>query len=122
MIHSFALLLGCLVAGEALSRSAGLPIPGAITGMGLLLAGLALRGGIGASLEATATGLLTHLALFLVPGGAGIVLHLARIQAEWLAILAALLVSTVLTLIVTATTFRVASRLIDRDLASESAR
>jgi putative effector of murein hydrolase LrgA (UPF0299 family) len=41
MIYSFALLLGCLVAGEILSRLTGLPVPGSITGMGILLAGLA---------------------------------------------------------------------------------
>src|SRR5919112_558964 len=98
MIGSLALLLGCLLIGEVLARVTGLPVPGAITGMGLLLAGLVLRGGIGASLEATAKGLLAHLALLLVPGGAGIVLHLARLQTEWLAISAALLASTALTL------------------------
>ena len=122
MIGSLALLLGCLAAGEALSAWTGLPVPGAITGMGLLLVGLAIRGGIGPSLEATAKGLLAHLALLLVPGGTGIVLHLARLREEWLAISAALLVSTVLTLAVTAATFRLASRLLDREPGSEGAR
>lgn len=122
MIASLALLLGCLTLGEVLARATGLPVPGAITGMGLLLAGLALRGRIEASLEATAKGLLAHLALLLVPGGAGIVLHLARLREEWLAILAALLVSTALTLVVTAATFRIVARLLDRDRAGEGAR
>ena len=122
MIASLALLLGCLAAGEALSAWTGLPVPGAITGMGLLLVGLAIRGGIGPSLEAAAKGLLAHLALLLVPGGAGIVLHLARLREEWLAISAALFVSTVLTLAVTAAMFRLASRLLDRGPGSEDAR
>jgi putative effector of murein hydrolase LrgA (UPF0299 family) len=64
MIHSFALLFGFLAAGEALSGWTGLPIPGAITGMGLLLAGLALSRG-SAALTATARGLLAHLSLLL---------------------------------------------------------
>ena len=122
MIASLALLLGCLAAGEALSRSTGLPVPGAITGMGLLLVGLAIRGGIGPSLEATAKGLLAHLALLLVPAGAGIVLHLARLREEWLAVSAALLASTALTLAATAATFRLVARLLDREPGAKGAR
>jgi len=121
MIAALALLLGCLTIGEVLAGVTGLPVPGAITGMGLLLAGLVLRGSIGTSLEVTAKRLLAHLALLLVPGGAGIVLHLARLQAEWLAILMALLVSTVLTLVVTAATFRIVARLLKQDLAGGGA-
>ena len=67
MIGSLALLLGCLAAGEVLAAWTGLPVPGAITGMGILLVGLAVRGSIGPSLEGTAKGLLAHLALLLVP-------------------------------------------------------
>ena len=122
MVGSLALLLGCLAAGEALSRATGLPVPGAITGMGILLVGLAVRGGIGPSLEATAGGLLAHLALLLVPAGAGVVLHLARLREEWLAISVALLASTALTLAVTAATFRLVSRLLDREPGVRDAR
>jgi holin-like protein len=67
MIGSLALLLGCLAAGEVLAAWTGLPVPGAITGMGILLVGLAVRGSIGPSLKGTAKGLLAHLALLLVP-------------------------------------------------------
>lgn len=122
MIGSLALLLGCLAAGEALAAWIGLPVPGAITGMGILLVGLAIRGGIGPSLEATAKGLLAHLALLLVPSGAGIVLHLARLREEWVAIAVALLASTALTLAATAVTFCLVSRLLDRAPEREGAR
>ena len=122
MIGSLTLLLGCLAAGEALSAWTGLPVPGAITGMGILLVGLAIRGSIGPSLEATAKGLLAHLALLLVPVGAGIVLHLARMREEWLAISAALLASTALTLAATAVTFRLVSRLLDQEPGVKDAR
>jgi holin-like protein len=122
MIGSLALLLGCLAVGEVLAAWTGLPVPGAITGMGILLVGLAIRGSIGPSLEATAKGLLAHLALLLVPAGAGIVLHLARLREEWLAISAALLASTALTLAATAVTFRLVSRLLDREPDVKGAR
>ena len=41
-----------------------------------------------------------------MPAGTGIMLHFGRIRAEWLPILAALLVSTILTIMVTAAVFR----------------
>jgi holin-like protein len=88
---------------------------GAIAGIGILLVGLAVRGSIGPSLDATAKGLLAHLALLLVPAGAGIVLHLARLREEWLAISAALLASTALT-------FRLVSLLLDREPGAKGAR
>jgi holin-like protein len=121
MIGSLALLLGCLAAGEVLAAWTGLPVPGAITGMGILLAGLAVRGSIGPSLKGTAKGLLAHLALLLVPAGAGIVLHLARLREEWLAISAALLASTALTLATTAVTFRLVSRLLNQEPGAKGA-
>ena len=120
MIRAFALLFGCLAAGEALSRWAGLPIPGAIAGMALLLAGLPLSGG-NEPLAATARGLLAHLSLLLVPGGAGIILHAGRIREEWIGIAAALLASTLLTVAVTAVTFRVVSRLLGQETGDEAA-
>ena len=120
MIRSFALLFGCLAAGQALSGWTGLPVPGAIVGMGLLLGALTLSGG-DARLTATARGLLAHLSLLLVPGGAGIILHAGRIREEWIGTSAALLVSTVLTVVVTAVTFRAVSRLLGQDPCAEAA-
>ena len=120
MIRTFALLFGCLALGEALSRWASLPLPGAITGMALLLGGLAISGG-SASLAVTARGLLAHLSLLLVPGGTGIILHAGRIREEWIGIAAALLVSTVLTVVVTAVTFRAVSRLLGQETGDEAA-
>ena len=121
MIRSFALLFGCLAAGEILSGWTGLPVPGAITGMGLLLAGLAVSGG-SAPLTTIARGLLAHLSLLLVPGGAGIIAHAGRIREEWISIAAALLTSTVLTVAVTAITFRAVARLLGQDPDTEAVR
>jgi putative effector of murein hydrolase LrgA (UPF0299 family) len=101
MIAGLALLLICQLAGEVLARLIHLPVPGPVIGMGLLFAGLAIRGGPPAKLEQTANGLLSHLSLLFVPAGVGIMLHLDLILSQWQPILAALVISTALTIGVT---------------------
>jgi holin-like protein len=102
MIESLALILLCQLIGEVLVRLTHLPVPGPVIGMGLLFAGLVLRGGPPEKLETTADSLLSHLSLLFVPAGVGIMLHLDLIMSQWLPILAALVISTALTIGVTA--------------------
>lgn len=111
MLNALAILLVCQLIGEAVARGLGLPVPGPVLGLVLLFAGLAVRGGTPAPLQETAQGLLRHLSLLFVPAGVGIMLHVARIRSEWLAILSALVLSTLLTLAVTAIVFRLVARL-----------
>ena len=100
MIAALSLLLVCQLAGELLTRLAGLPVPGPVLGMVLLFAILAISGRVPDRLRQTAETLLQHLSLLFVPAGVGVMLHAARIQAEWPAIVAALAVSTLLTIVV----------------------
>ncbi|GAB6052193.1 CidA/LrgA family protein [Magnetospira thiophila] len=95
------LLLICQLLGEAVVLGTGLPVPGPVIGMAILFVGLIIRGSLPEGLQATATGLLRHLSLLFVPAGVGVMVHLRLLQAEWEAILAALLASTVLTIAVT---------------------
>jgi holin-like protein len=106
MIAAFTALLGCQLIGEVLVRLAGLPVPGPVLGMLLLFVFLLFRAEIPKVLRATSYNLLEHLSLLFVPAGTGIMLHFSRIEAQWLPILTALAVSTVLTVIVTAGVFR----------------
>jgi putative effector of murein hydrolase LrgA (UPF0299 family) len=114
VIEALALLLGCQLAGEVLVRMLALPLPGPVVGLVLLLAGLMLRRRVPAELDRTATTLLQNLSLLFVPAGVGIMQHVGRLQAEWPALLAALLVSTAATVVVTAVVFRLAARLMAR--------
>ena len=102
MIAALTQLLLFQLVGEVVARGFGLPIPGPVIGMALLFAFLALRGGPGEDLQKTTQGLLQHLSLLFVPAGTGVMLHLHRLQDEWLPILLSLLVSTAATLAVTA--------------------
>jgi holin-like protein len=97
----FALLLVCQLLGEALILWTGLPFPGPVVGMVLLFTGLALRGGVPEGLDRVVDGLLSHLSLLFVPAGVGVMLHIAMLRDEWLAISVALALSTVLTIAAT---------------------
>lgn len=102
MLNALTVLLVFQLIGEVVTRLAGWPVPGPVIGMGLLFLVLVIRGGPGDSLEGTANGLLNHLSLLFVPAGTGIMLHAERLESEWLPLAAALLVSTLLTIAISA--------------------
>ncbi|HEY5789725.1 MAG TPA: CidA/LrgA family protein [Gammaproteobacteria bacterium] len=104
-LTGFALLLAYQLVGEVLAVGVGVPIPGPVIGMLLLLLTLVLRRGAAAP-DAAADTLLSHLSLLFVPAGVGVMVHAARLQGEWLPIVAALVVSTLVTLVVTALVLR----------------
>lgn len=101
MLSYITVLLVCQLAGEVISRLAGLPIPGPVIGMVLLFAGLLIRGGIPGRLEGVANTILSHLSLLFIPAGVGVIVHLHLIGREWLPISVALVLGTAITLAVT---------------------
>lgn len=110
MIAALTQLLFFQLAGEAIAHAFVLPVPGPVIGMALLFLFLVLRRGPGEELQQTAQGLLQHLSLLFVPAGTGVMLHLHRLQDEWLPIVLSLLVSTAATLAVTALVMAALSR------------
>lgn len=102
MLKGFTILLICQLIGEATVRGLALPVPGPVLGMALLFCGLLLRGGIPRDIETVGGALLKHLSLLFVPAGVGVMLYLPLFAAEWEAIAASLVISTALTIAVTA--------------------
>lgn len=102
MLGAITLLLVFQLIGEALVLLVGLPVPGAVVGMGFLFVALVLRGEAPAWLRNTCQELLSHLSLLFVPAGVGVMLHFKRLGAEWLPIAVALVASTVITIAVAA--------------------
>ncbi len=92
-----------------LRQTLHLPLPGPLIGMFLLTVVLVSRGSAGAAAEhavsppllKAANGLIANMGLLFVPAGVGIIAELGVLRHEWLAVLAGLLVSTVLGLAVT---------------------
>lgn len=120
MIQAFAVLLVCQLLGEGVVRALGLPVPGPVIGLMLLAAGLLAQRRMtaqpvatldGTALGTLSGGLLAHLSLLFVPAGVGIVQQAGILSRNGLALIVALVVSTVLTLIVTAGVFIAVLRL-----------
>lgn len=93
-LTGFTWLLVLQLAGEAVVRLTGLPLPGPIVGFVLALAALGLAPALRAPLRAAADALLPHLSLLFIPAGVGVVMYLGAIREDALAIAAALVVST----------------------------
>jgi putative effector of murein hydrolase LrgA (UPF0299 family) len=98
------LLFQCL--GEAIVLFLRLPIPGPVMGMVLLFLALILAPKLLDKVEQSGTELLRHLSLLFVPVAAGIMVSVADIGPHWLALLLAMMGSTLLTLAVTAASMR----------------
>ena len=126
MIASLSLILLCQLAGEALVRGIGVPIPGPIIGLMLLLLLLLLRDrfavlargplqdGEGGGVESTSRGLLANLSLLFVPAGVGVVQKLDLIVDHGIAFLGVLAISVLITLLATVGTVIVALRQMTR--------
>jgi putative effector of murein hydrolase LrgA (UPF0299 family) len=113
MIEAILILLGCQLVGETLTRGFGLPVPGPVFGMALLFAAVQVRARLrpdapgveSLPLGAVATFLLANLSLLFVPAGAGITSHAATLSEHGVGLIAALVLSTAVTLAVTALVF-----------------
>lgn len=117
MLTGLFALLACQLAGEVIVRGFGWPIPGPVLGILLLFAVLCVHGHLRkpeaaeqGDVAKAADALLANLGLVFVPAGVGISQHYGLILDNGVALVAALAVSTVLTLIVTVSVFRAVSR------------
>jgi len=104
------LFLVCQLAGETLVQSLGVALPhfafpGPVAGMAILFGWLSIRRRIDPAVDAASNGILRNLSLLFVPAAVGIVQYGDVIAEFGLALIAALILSTVLTLIVTVYAF-----------------
>lgn len=106
MLAALTVLLVYQLVGEIVAVALGLPVPGPVIGMAMLFVTLIARGAVGEDLRQTANGLLRHLSLLFVPAGVGVMAHLGRLTDEWWPIAVSLVVSTLLTIAVTAVVMR----------------
>lgn len=102
MLNTILILLIFQTMGEGLVYLLDLPVPGPVIGMLLLLAYLIISKTTAAKLAPSSSQLLSHMALLFVPAGVGISVHAHRLADEWLPIMVALIISTVVSIVVTA--------------------
>jgi putative effector of murein hydrolase LrgA (UPF0299 family) len=119
MLHALAALLLAQLIGEAVVRVLGLPVPGPVVGMLLLFVLMLARAPLLPSgLGETADGMLKHLSLLFVPAGVGVVQHLDRLGSDGLRLVLVVVLTTVITLAVTALVFEFLARFLRVDQES----
>jgi holin-like protein len=110
MIRGFFILLAFQLVGEVAARGLALPAPGPVIGLALLVVALGLyqrwrpldeEALAESDLGKGARGLLAVLPLFFVPAGVGVVQYMGLLRDQGLALAAALVVSTIATLLAT---------------------
>lgn len=102
MIQGLVQLFLFQALGELLSKFALPFIPGPVLGLVLLLVFLSVRGQVPEHIDTVGSSILQHLGLLFIPASVGVVLYLPVLQANSWAISAALVVSVVATVAVTA--------------------
>lgn len=119
MLLSLGLILLCQLIGEAAAHASGIAIPGPVIGLVLCVLLLLLRDRLAGrvpvelsngTFEQTGRGILSHLSLLFIPAGVGVIQRFDVLAGNAVAIAAALLVSTVLSLAVTAWVFSTVAR------------
>ena len=110
MIQGLVQLFIFQALGELLSKFALSFIPGPVLGLVLLLVFLSLRGKVPEHIDLVGSSILQHLGLLFIPASVGVVLYLPLLQANAWAISAALVMSVVTTVAVTAGLLKVLSK------------
>jgi len=106
MLFGAIAILFCLWVGEGLVAWLSLPIPPAVVGMLVLFVGLLLFGRLPVGIDQSAQRLLAIMSLCFVPAGVGIMAYTQMLSGQWLAILFALITSTLIGILLTAWTLQ----------------
>ena len=114
MIRQCLIIFGCLAVGELIMWLTGISIPSSIIGMLLLAALLQMKAVKLDWVKGMSDFLIGNLGFFFVPPGVALMLYFDLIKAEWLPIVVATVVSTILVLITTGWTDQYLRKLNDK--------
>ncbi|WP_434633461.1 CidA/LrgA family protein [Chromobacterium sp. CV08] len=101
MLDLLLWLLGYQLAGEALVRGMGWPMPGPVMGLLLLFATLWLRRAVPAALQREAPRFLGHMSLLFIPAGGALLAYAPMLSAHGWQLALIMLASTLATLLST---------------------
>ena len=113
VLDSIFIIFMFQLVGEAAQKYFALPVPGPVIGLVLMLVCLLWTKRTNLSLIAdqrdrlvtTSQQLLGYLSLLFVPIGVGVIMHLQLLEAQWLQIIAIIVIGTIGTMIFTAFIF-----------------
>lgn len=103
IVFGFVILVAVLKLGNLAAH--WIPLPGSLIGMVLLAFLLGVHDGPAArAVIACGTLLLRYFAFFFIPAGVGVMVYLHQLRADWFAIAASLILSSLVSLVATALT------------------
>ncbi|MBK1887917.1 CidA/LrgA family protein [Marinobacter sp. DY40_1A1] len=101
MLRGFLILVVFFLLGEALRVLFVIPVSGGVLGMILMTFTLMLRGRVSDDLASASQALISVLVLLIMPGVVGIFFLASHFSGQWLAVSAALLLGTFLSVLTT---------------------
>ena len=129
-LYGLTLLLIYQLMGEGISIFFSLSVPGPVIGMSLLFLSLLAfykiknnntdKQSREDALSTSAGGLLSHLPLLFIPAGVGLIVHIERLDDQWLPIIAAIVLGSIITMAITAGVMVLLNRLLKIDVNSQS--
>lgn len=119
MIRQLAILFGCLALGELIITLTHIPLPSSILGMLLLTLLLKLKVIRLEWVRSISDFLVTNIGFFFVPPGVAIMLYFDIIKAQFVPIVAASVMSTVLVLAVTGWVHQIYGRTVKHEKITE---
>jgi holin-like protein len=102
MLYGLSIIFLALVSGELLRQLFNLPIPSVVLGMLLLTLWCVVRGRAESKIALASEGLLRYLGVLFVPAGVGLIELGDRLEAQGIAMMVTIMLSTLVTLLVTA--------------------
>ena len=119
MIRQLAILFGCRALGELIITLTHIPLPSSILGMLLLTLLLKLKVIRLEWVRSISDFLVTNIGFFFVPPGVAIMLYFDIIKAQFVPIVAASVVSTVLVLAITGWVHQIYGRTVKHEKITE---
>lgn len=119
MIRQLAILFGCLALGELIITLTHIPLPSSILGMLLLTLLLKLKVIRLEWVRSISDFLVTNIGFFFVPPGVAIMIYFDIIKAQFVPIVTASVVSTVLVLAVTGWVHQIYGRTVKHEKIAE---
>ena len=99
MIRGFTQILFFWMLGESLHYLTDIPVSGSVIGMLMLFAYLLIRGTVTEQLERSSQTLISQLSLLLLPGGVGLFFLGQRMEGQWLPLLTAIILGSLLSIV-----------------------
>lgn len=119
MIRQLAILFGCLALGELIITLTHIPLPSSILGMLLLTLLLKLKVIRLEWVRSISDFLVTNIGFFFVPPGVAIMLYFDIIKAQFVPIVTASVISTVLVLAITGWVHQIYGRTVKHEKIAE---